>query len=119
MNTTYIKYSDELKALLLQDDIKQLYVYGDDGSCVEYIRSDAKSQPTARMIGRWKKKSGGWWPGGSPIYTCGACGGSEHLHGSEYPKRMVVVLRRQQKQDHVLDAVCVTYPAEAVQRRMI
>ncbi len=24
------------------------------------------------------------------MYACGKCGGSEHLHGAEYPKRKII-----------------------------
>ena len=35
---TYVKHAEDLKRELLQDDIKLLKVYGDDGACVEYKR---------------------------------------------------------------------------------
>ena len=42
-------------------------------------------------IGKWKQvKIGYATPGGTPIFACGACGGSEHLHGAEYPKKKVL-----------------------------
>ena len=42
-------------------------------------------------IGKWKQvKIGYASPGGTPIFACGACGGSEHLHGAEYPKKKVL-----------------------------
>lgn len=42
------------------------------------------------MIGRWKRIPAGMTPGGTAMYACGKCGGSEHLHGVEYPKRKTV-----------------------------
>ena len=42
------------------------------------------------MIGRWKRIPAGMTPGGCPVYVCGNCGKSEHLHGVEFPKRKVV-----------------------------
>ena len=36
--TDYIRYSDELKRMLLRDNITQLKVYGDDNTCIEYQR---------------------------------------------------------------------------------
>lgn len=42
-------------------------------------------------FGKWKELKGGYLtPGGTPIYVCGECGGSEHLHGVEYPRRKMV-----------------------------
>lgn len=42
-------------------------------------------------IGRWKQVHMGYFtPGGTPAFACGACGGSEHLHGTEYPERKVI-----------------------------
>lgn len=43
-------------------------------------------------IGRWVKKdmTGYMTPGGTPMYACGKCGGSEHLHGAEYSKRKIL-----------------------------
>ena len=42
-------------------------------------------------IGKWKQvKIGYASPGGTPFFACGACGGSEHLHGAEYPKKKVL-----------------------------
>ena len=42
------------------------------------------------MIGRWKRIPGGATPGGTPVYVCGKCEGSEHLHGAEFPRKKVV-----------------------------
>lgn len=48
--------------------------------------TDVKPRP---IIGRWVQVQGGYMsPGGTPLYVCENCGGSEHLHGTEYPKRM-------------------------------
>ncbi len=43
-------------------------------------------------IGRWIKEDhdGYTTPGGTPLFVCGGCGGTPHLHGVEYPKRKVV-----------------------------
>jgi len=42
-------------------------------------------------IGKWvKDDSDGLTPGGTPLYVCGKCGGSAHLHGVEYSKRKVI-----------------------------
>ena len=39
-------------------------------------------------IGRWKRKEGSYMtPGGTPIFVCAECGGTEHLHGAEFPYR--------------------------------
>lgn len=44
-----------------------------------------------RVIGRWKQLKGNFTtPGGTPYYVCGACGGSGHLNGCEYPRRKVI-----------------------------
>lgn len=40
-------------------------------------------------IGRWQKLYGYAAPGGTPIFACEKCGGCEHLHGAEYPKRKI------------------------------
>lgn len=43
------------------------------------------------VIGRWKQLKGDFTtPGGTPYYVCGACGGSGHLNGCEYPRRKVI-----------------------------
>ena len=42
-------------------------------------------------IGVWKElKNAGLTPGGTPVYVCSKCGGSEHLHGVEFPKRKLI-----------------------------
>ena len=41
-------------------------------------------------FGRWKKVHGYISPGGTPAFVCGNCGGSEHLHGVEYPRRKII-----------------------------
>jgi len=41
-------------------------------------------------IGKWKQLHGYITPGGTPLFVCPKCGGSEHLHGVEYPQRRVV-----------------------------
>lgn len=41
-------------------------------------------------FGRWKQVHGGMSPGGTPAFVCGSCGGSEHLHGAEYPRRKII-----------------------------
>lgn len=56
--------------------------------CTEYAKG---SKQIMARIGRWKQvKIGYMSPGGTPTYACGACGGSEHLHGAEYPKKKVI-----------------------------
>ena len=40
--------------------------------------------------GKWEKISSGMTPGGTPMFVCSKCGGSEHLHGVEYPRRKLV-----------------------------
>ena len=42
-------------------------------------------------LGRWKQVRGNFvTPGGTPYFECGACAGSGHLHGVEYPKRKMI-----------------------------
>lgn len=42
-------------------------------------------------IGRWKQLQGTFLtPGGTPYFVCGKCGGSDHLHGVEYPRRKIL-----------------------------
>ena len=42
-------------------------------------------------IGKWvKDESGGLTPGGTPVYVCGRCGQSAHLHGVEFSRRKVI-----------------------------
>lgn len=42
-------------------------------------------------FGRWVETSGNYLtPGGTPMYECGHCGGSNHLHGAEYKKRKII-----------------------------
>ena len=42
------------------------------------------------QIARWKELHGYATPGGTPLYVCGVCGGSQHLHGVEYPKMKLI-----------------------------
>ncbi|MBQ6800115.1 MAG: hypothetical protein IJP08_03285 [Bacteroidaceae bacterium] len=64
-NCDQIKYCDEIQALI--------------------------SLPSADRpkIGNWVRINGGVTPGGTPVYICPNCGESEHLYGTEYPKRKV------------------------------
>ena len=41
-------------------------------------------------FGRWKQVHGVMSPGGTPVFICGSCGGSEHLHGVEYHRRKII-----------------------------
>lgn len=42
-------------------------------------------------FGKWKRREGSYMtPGGTPLYICAECGGSEHLHGAEYPRRKML-----------------------------
>ena len=42
-------------------------------------------------IGRWRQVKGNYLtPGGTPLYACGNCGGSDHLYGVEYTRRKIV-----------------------------
>ena len=48
------------------------------------------AEATPFKIGKWKELKGSYMtPGGTPIYICGQCGGSEHLHGVEYSRRKI------------------------------
>ena len=57
-------------------------------------QTDKNPQPESqqqRVIGRWKQIKGDFTtPGGTPYYVCGACGGSGHLNGCEYPRRKII-----------------------------
>lgn len=73
------------------------YENGDNESieCIKKLAEDALSllkaqeQKTVRF-GKWKQIPAGMTPGGTPMYACGNCGGSDHLHGTEYPQRKVI-----------------------------
>lgn len=42
-------------------------------------------------FGKWKKLEGHYiTPGGTPLYVCAQCGGSQHLHGVEFSRRKMV-----------------------------
>ena len=41
-------------------------------------------------FGKWKRIPAGMTPGGTPMYACAECGGTEHLYGTEYPQRYVI-----------------------------
>lgn len=64
-------------------------------NCNCYFRSKAlipceKVQDPANIrFGRWIEIPAGMTPGGTPMYACAVCGGTEHLHGAEYPGRKV------------------------------
>lgn len=42
------------------------------------------------LFGKWIDVPSGLTPGGTPVYACGHCGGTEHLYGVEFPKRKMV-----------------------------
>ena len=51
-------------------------------------RLNLLKKKSSQKLGKWQKLlSGGFTPGGTPVYVCGNCGGSEHLYGIEYRKR--------------------------------
>ena len=53
--------------------------------CYNVVDSAPPQKP---HIGRWKRKEGSYMtPGGTPIFVCAECGGTEHLHGAEFPYR--------------------------------
>ena len=78
-----------------EEAIEQIQAWAVDLNHPQYlVREDAiyilESLKAGRpKIGRWVKTHGGITPGGTPVYVCGNCGGSEHLHGVEYRKRKV------------------------------
>ena len=49
-NAVYLKWSDELKKLLLKDNITRLMIYDDDGEHVEYKRVGAGKTTNADRI---------------------------------------------------------------------
>ena len=43
------------------------------------------------IFGKWQKAMGAYMtPGGTPVYVCSRCGGTEHLYGVEFPERKMV-----------------------------
>lgn len=89
------EYIDKEKCL--SDIIKRLAVK--DESCLYYMEQQiydvVKHSPTADVIpvvfGKWKKLDVDYMtPGGTPFYVCAQCGGSEHLHGVEFPRRKMI-----------------------------
>lgn len=64
----------------------------DEGAAQDHFYRDCPLPDiTPVRIGYWKQDSGTYLtPGGTPCYVCGACGGSDHLYGVEYPRRKVV-----------------------------
>ena len=59
-------------------------------AAADRLEEQAKA-PNPRTFGRWKEQiCAGFTPGGTPLYVCGRCGGSNHLYGTEYPKRKIV-----------------------------
>ena len=44
--TIYAKYADELKDVLLRDEINVIRVYDDDGEYVEFIRRESEEAET-------------------------------------------------------------------------
>ena len=42
-------------------------------------------------LGRWVKAEGNYaTPGGTPVFVCGNCKQSAHLHGVEYSRRKMI-----------------------------
>lgn len=69
------------------DDCKDYIGYAE----VNRILREHMKHGEQRRIGRWKQLKGDFTtPGGTPYYVCGACGGSGHLNGCEYPRRKVI-----------------------------
>lgn len=59
----------------------------------QWLKCENREKELGAMarIGKWKQVHiGDMSPGGTPFFACGACGGSEHLHGVEYPRRKVI-----------------------------
>ena len=55
------------------------------------IQSEINHLPSIMpKFGKWKQIPSGMTPGGTPVFACAACGGSEHLHGTEYPERKMI-----------------------------
>lgn len=64
---------------------------GPPGGARKLIAEAPEVEVPSHMIGKWKEKQGIYMsPGGTPAYICGSCGGSEHLHGVEFPRRKVI-----------------------------
>ena len=57
-------------------------------SSAEEDHAEMDAVPT--RFGKWVRKPAGMTPGGTPLFACGNCGGSEHLHGAEYPQRKLI-----------------------------
>lgn len=57
---------------------------------VEAMKGIYGTPPEKPSIGKWVALKGCSTPGGTPVYVCEKCGGSEHLHGVEYPKRKLI-----------------------------
>ena len=55
---------------------------------LELLEEDEKKM--AVRIGRWKQVYGYVTPGGDPVFGCENCGGSEHCHGVEHPKKKLI-----------------------------
>ena len=81
--------SDKERIVQVLED--QIALCNEDRNWVTFTKDDAVRivdliiHPTIQ-VSRWKQLHGYATPGGTPLYVCGTCGGSQHLHGAEYPK---------------------------------
>ena len=55
---------------------------------LELLEEDEKK--LGARFGKWKEVHGYATPGGTPVFVCAQCEGSQHLHGVEYPKRKMI-----------------------------
>lgn len=51
---------------------------------------EALRRPRSPRYGKWIRREGYATPGGTPVYVCKYCGGTEHLYGAEFPRRKMV-----------------------------
>lgn len=91
-----IELLTRMKRHVVTDDLDTTIRVSDENDAIDVAVRDITFIKGMRLdrklpeFGRWKQVPSGMTPGGTPMYACSICGGSEHLYGTEFPRRKVL-----------------------------
>ena len=91
-----IELLKRMKRRAMTDDLETTFRVRDENEAIDLAIRDITFIKGMRfnrklpVFGRWKEVPAGMTPGGTQMYACALCGGSEHLHGAEFPRRKVL-----------------------------